>query len=302
MAEEHLNRFRRNVDLFRASPAQKLARMPLRLLYTKFLEQAARTLRRPVTVTARTFWDGEMTVVFPEQVSVSIARYGVFEEGLTSILMQHLKPGMVFYDVGAHFGYFGLLALWLVGDAGQVHAFEPTPSTFEVLTKNLGGKPNVRLNNAAVFREESTLSLSDYGLTFAAHNTLGAGKLDEKTRTTLTPTQVAVRALPLDAYVRAGGAKPDFVKVDAEGAELDILKGMGGLLNEDGPAISLEVGDPGAPGGSRDVLEYLTSRGYRPYEYRDGSIVPHQPRERYEYDNLLFKPVKSRADAADGGR
>ena len=293
MADEHLNRFRRNVRLFHASPAQKLARMPLRMLYTKFLEQAARGLKRPVTVTAKTFWDGEMTVVFPEQISVSIARYGVFEEGLTSMLMKELRPGMVFYDVGAHFGYFGLLALWLVGDGGQVHSFEPTPSTFEVLTKNLGGKPNVKLNNAAVFREESTLSLSDYGLTFAAHNTLGAGKLDEQTKATLAPKQVSVRSLALDDYVRAGAPRPDFVKVDAEGAELDILKGMGGLLNENGPAISLEVGDPGAPGGSRDVLEYLTSKGYRPFEYRDGAIVPHQPKDRYAYDNLLFKPIKS---------
>ena len=295
MADEHLTRFRRNVELFKASPAQKLARMPLRLLYTKFLEHTSRRLKRPVTVTARTFWDGEMTVVFPEQVSVSIARYGVFEEGLSSMLMQYLKPGMVFFDVGAHFGYFGLLALWLVGDTGQVHSFEPTPSTFEVLKQNLGGKPNVRLNNLAVFREESTLALSDYGLTYAAHNTLGAGKLDEQTKATLTPKQVTVRAVSLDDYVRSAGVKPDFMKVDAEGAELDILKGAGSLLNPDGPAISLEVGDPNSsgPGGSRDVLEYLTAKGYQPFEYRDGAIVPHTLKERYEYDNLLFKPIKA---------
>jgi FkbM family methyltransferase len=292
MGEEHLERFRRGVELHRASKGEKLRRMPGRLLYTKLLEQYARRLGKSVQITTKTFWDGRMVVVFPEQVSVAIARYGVFEEGLTRMVMDCLKPGMTFFDVGAHFGYFSLLAEWLVGPTGQVHSFEPTPSTFGVLTANLGGKPHVRLNNLALFCEESSLSLSDYGITYAAHNTLGAGKLDSETKAKLKPTPVTVRATSMDRYVAETGAKPDFIKIDAEGAELDILKGMERVLAEARPAVSLEVGDPdGAGTGSRELLEYLAAKGYTPYEFRDGQIVPHRMHERYEYDNVLFKPT-----------
>lgn len=295
MADEHLERFRHGVEMHRASKAEKLRRMPGRLLYTKLLEHYARRLGRSVRVTTKTFWDGRMTVVFPEQVSVAIARYGVFEEGLTRMVMDTLKPGMVFFDVGAHFGYFSLLAEWLVGETGQVHSFEPTPSTFGLLTTNLGSRRNVRLNNVALFREESTLSLSDYGLRYAAFNTLTGGKLDDATKARLAPTQVTVRATSLDRYMADTGVKPDFVKIDAEGAELDILKGMGRVLAEARPAISLEVGDPEGTGagGSREVLDYLASKGYTPYEFRDGQVVPHRLTERYVYDNVLFKPNAS---------
>lgn len=293
MGEDHLARFRRGVELHNASKGQKLRRMPGRLLYTKLLEQSARRLGTSVRVTARTFWDDRMTVVFPEKVSVSIARYGVFEEGLSSIVMEALKPGMVFFDVGAHFGYFSLLAAWLVGETGRVDAFEPTPSTFEILTANLGGRPNVKLNNLALFREESTLSLADYGITYAAHNTLGEGKLDSGTKAKLTPRQVTVRATSLDRYVSDTGVRPGFVKIDAEGAELEILKGMERVLAEARPAVTLEVGDAAdaAGSGSRQLVDYLAARGYGPYEFRDGKVVPHRPVERYQYDNLLFKPA-----------
>ena len=292
VADEHLERFRHGVEMHRAAPAEKLRRMPGRLLYTKLLEHSARRLGRSVRVTTKTFWGGRMTVVFPEQVSVAIARYGVFEEGLTAMVMQYLKPGMTFFDVGAHFGYFSLLAAWLVGDAGQVHSFEPTPSTFEVLSANLGGRSNVKLNNMALFREESSLALADYGITYAAYNTLGGGKLDAATKARLSPRQVTVRATSLDRYAAETGAKPGFVKIDAEGAELDILKGMERVLAEARPAVSLEVGDPGGgdAGGSRGVLEYLASKGYTPFEFRDGKVVPHRLTDRYEYDNVLFLP------------
>lgn len=266
--------------------------MPGRLLYTKLLEHSTRRLGRPVRVTTKTFWDGRMTVVFPERVSVAIARYGVYEEGLTGMVMDHLKPGMVFFDVGAHFGYFSLLAAWLVGTTGQVHSFEPTPSTFDVLSGNLGGRTNVRLNNLALFREESSLTLSDYGVRYAAFNTLGGGKLDDATKAGLSPKQVTVRATSLDRYCVEANVKPDFIKIDAEGAELDILKGMDRVLAEMRPAISLEVGDPedGSQGSSRMVLDYLTSKGYAPFEYREGKTAPHTLKERYGYDNLVFKP------------
>lgn len=290
ITQDQLRRFERGVSLLSASPAQKLLRMPLRLAWTKLLERMA--LGRARRVVTRTFWDAPMTVVFPEKVSVSIARYGFFEEGLTRIVTACLKPGMVFFDVGSHFGYFSLLAVRLVGPAGQVHAMEPTPSTFDIVRQNLSAYPNATAHNLAAFAEEGSLALTDYGLEYSAYNTVGSGKLSAAATSRLSPSKHTVRATSLDRFVEETGARPDFVKIDAEGAELDILRGMGVTLAEVRPFISLEVGDANsdAPSSSRKSLEFLVEQGYRPMEVREGRIVPHALRERYAYDNILFVP------------
>lgn len=60
--------------------------------------------------------------------------------------------------------------------------------------------------------------------------------------------------------------------------------------DRDHPAISVEVGDMDIDGvpSSRDIVLYLINKGYQPYEHIDGSIVRHQPKDRYEYGDLLF--------------
>ena len=87
----------------------------------------------PVKCKVRTFWGDVMTVVLPECVSQGIARESYYEPLETVVLMQLVAPGSVFFDIGAHMGYFTLLASRLVGETGRVHAFEPTPQTYSVL-------------------------------------------------------------------------------------------------------------------------------------------------------------------------
>ena len=293
-AMDTMSEFRRCVATFMAPSSQKVWRMPYRLARTKGIEKLCGLLGTHRKVQVDTFWGGRMTVVFPESVSVSIARYRFFEEGLTYTLLQYMKPGMVFFDVGSHFGYFSLLAGWLAGPRGQVHAFEPTPSTYRVLSENLAGKSSMRANNLAVSSSESTLQLTDYGLALSAYNTVKEGKLGPQTAGRLTPVKHAVQAIPLDDYVARTGVAPHFIKVDAEGAELDILRGMPHTLATARPAVSLEVGDKGADDGmssSRQALLHLIAAGYQPWEYADGRLIQHEVRDRYGYDNILLLPV-----------
>ena len=66
-------------------------------------------------------------------VSRKIREEGIWEPYETSLLLQLLKPGHVFVDVGANIGYFSLLAASLVGETGAVFAFEPDPQNFTLL-------------------------------------------------------------------------------------------------------------------------------------------------------------------------
>jgi FkbM family methyltransferase len=269
----------------------KLRHGHIKLVYSKLLELSLRGLGLSVERKVRLVWGEEMTVVYPEIASLGIARYGFFGEGLTRMLLTHLKPGMTFLDVGAQLGYFTLLAAWLVDDTGQVHSFEPTPRTFELLRLNAGTKCNVRLNRVAVTSRPGIAILNDYGSRFGAFNSMYEAKLPKQMRP-VKPTGFQVPAISLDEYVAQENLTPNFVKIDAESADYEILTGMEETLNRCRPLISVEVGDMDIDGvpPSKDIVLFLTERGYQSYEYSSGSIVKHLPKERYEHGDILFLP------------
>lgn len=288
-----------SVSLMYASGAVKVARRPLRMLGSKLLERRAHANGGVYPVTARTFWGATFHSIIPEGVSTTIYRYGFFEEELTRAFIDLLKPGMTFFDVGSHFGYFSLLAADLVGPAGKVHAFDPTPSTYEMLRKNVGHLPNVTTINAAGFSREAKLDFTDFGLEYSAYNSLsqggGGGKISfDKSKPQPTPRHFQVDALTIDGYIDRTGVKPNMLKIDAEGAELEILKGMERTLREVKPVVTLEMGDVGAAKGtrtSRNVVDHILARGYQGFEYKGNKRVPHTPLETYPYTNLVFMPA-----------
>ena len=91
------------------------------------------TLRIPGMQTAL-----QMYVHGPEDKHVSrkIREQGLWEPFETSLIVSRLNTGDVFVDVGANIGYFTLIAASLVGDQGQVYAFEPDPENYRLLEKN----------------------------------------------------------------------------------------------------------------------------------------------------------------------
>lgn len=284
----------RRIGLWGQSALTKLSGRPVVMLRSKLIERRCRASGKIAPVTATTFWGEPMHVVFPDRVSMAIYRYGLFEPELTRAFVHYLKPGQTFFDVGSHFGFFSLLAAHLVGPSGRVVAFEPTPSTFEMVSKNLAGRPNARVVNVAAFREDTTLSFHDWGLELSGFNSIYGGKMteDERRRANIKPITVQARAL--DSWVAETGIAPDFLKIDTEGAEPDVLAGMDRILREKRPILTLEVGDtPGAPPeikSSRSVVDTVLSKGYRAFEFIGSSPVPHTPRDRYEYTNIIFVP------------
>jgi FkbM family methyltransferase len=291
MSKIDLNKIEKSVVLSRGTRIQRLSKAPRKILYSKILELFALLFGKPIRVKARTFWGEDMLVVIPEVVSLNIYRYGFFEEGLTRMLFEHLKPGMTFFDIGAHFGYFSLLASYLVGDKGQVHVFEPTPSTFDILRTNVSNKNNVFLNNNAVFSRGEIVSINDYGVKYSAFNSIYNGNLSLDIIEKIGAKRYQVEAFSVDEYVGGRGVAPDFVKIDAESAEYEILQGMEMTIDEYRPKISLEVGDMNVRDAtsSKKLINFLINKGYKPYEYKEGKTELHLLKTvPYQYDNILF--------------
>ena len=292
LAGELDERFLAGFSVHRGSRFSKLRHGNVKLAYSKLLELALKALSKSATRKVRLVWGDEMTVVYPEIASLGIARYGFFGEGLTRMLLIHLKPGMTFFDVGAQLGYFTLLAAWLVGESGHVHSFEPTPSTFALLELNARSKPNIHLNRVAVASGSGTAVFNDYGPSFSAFNSIYDAKLPEQAGPA-DPDRFEIETISIDQYLAETDVVPDFVKIDAENADYDILTGMEETLKKHQPVMSVEVGDMDIAGvpPSRDIVRLLVDYGYQPYEHRDGHILTHEPQEQYEHGDLLFLPA-----------
>jgi len=263
---------------------RKLMSSPMIGIATWLIESNRRTLRLKTS----TFWGDKIGVVIPESGSVSIANSGVLEPPLTKLMLQYIQNEMTTLDIGAHFGYYTLLMSHLVGPAGQVHAFEPTPSTFSVLLSNVRNLPNVVANRVACSSKRGTAFLSEYGFKFSGFNTLAKPRMKELGR----GKPVEVQTLRVDDYVTSRGIKPDFIKIDAEGTEGEILNGMENVIRSFHPMISLEVGDfvtDAIP--SRELIEHLLAMNYVAFEYRNGVIAHHRARRTYGYDNILLVPT-----------
>lgn len=273
----------------------RVLRHPLRLGYpTPSRLQKWKETGHSVQATARTPWGQRLMVTLPDDVSVSLRWNGFFEYDLSAFYLRFLKHGMTFVDVGAHVGYFSTLAGHSVGHTGRVIAFEPTPSTYQVLRTNVGGLKNITAVNSAVWSEPSTIQLRDYGPCFSAYNSVFAPRLPDEVASDLRKRIHEVPAVRLDDYADDHGVTPDVVKIDVESAEMQVLHGMQRLLADARPVVSVEVGDMGLPGvpPSREVIETVLSFRYQAFELHDGRLRPHELRSEYSYDNIVFVPAE----------
>ena len=161
---------------------------------------------------------------------------GSGERQVQAVLLKHLRPGMVFYDLGANIGFFSLLAARLVGDTGRVVAFEADPE----LTQRL--RQNIKRNAfASVSVEQKAVWSTSGGVLFARADIsqtpdLGVGHVTDSP----AAGSVSIASVSLDDYTRTA-PRPDFIKCDVEGSELEVFRGAHQLLRSKRPAVLCEI-------------------------------------------------------------
>jgi FkbM family methyltransferase len=188
-----------------------------------------------------------------------IEQDGVWAPEQTRLVREYLRPGMRFVDVGAHVGYFSVLAGKLVGPTGLVFAFEPHPRNFELLLANVwrNGLSNVLCFPWAVSDSSTFATLHEAEGNSGDHRLYAS---DDDLRATLEVRQVA-----LDAFA-ALQPPVDFVKLDVQGAEEAAFRGMEQLLAASPDVtIALEYWPYGMERFGSDVgqvLPYFRRLGY----------------------------------------
>jgi FkbM family methyltransferase len=269
---------------------RRLASDPWRAVSAEFHRSLPWRQRRLTTV--RLFTGQDLTIAVHGPVGP--LKYGFWDPDLTDALLALIQPGAVVADVGAHYGYYSVLVSELVGPSGLVHAFEPTPQSFQVLEQNSRRFANIRANNVAVYSREAHLELLDFGSERSGLNTL-TGSPRSSGLDADRGQAIVVRATTLDNYFESVGVWPDFVKIDAESSEMHVLKGMSRILTQDSPLMLIEVGDfDNEAARSVELIRYVEAFGYSPFDWAAGRLRPHSLRALYGAgDDPRIQPART---------
>lgn len=178
---------------------------------------------------------------------------GHAEEAVQKILIERLRPGMIFYDLGANIGLFSLLAARAVAPGGSVFSFEPDPEIATRLRRN-AAKNNFA--NIAVLEAGVWSSSADVNFVSADPNSpdRGTGRFVVGADRDATPR----KCVALDDFI-ADHPGPDAIKCDVEGAEVEVLRGAEKLIRSRRPCILAEMH---SDANARSCRDFLRRVGY----------------------------------------
>ena len=156
-----------------------------------------------------------------------------------------LGPGDRVIDVGGHIGYLSLYFSKLVGPSGHVYTLEPGANNLVYTRANLAGKNNVTLVEKGVGAENGQLTFhledhSGQGNSFLGDFLQWSGA-EEYQCCTIESYARSVDVVTLDALTAEKDFRPDFIKVDVEGFEWEVLQGAKNVLQTMRPKLMLEV-------------------------------------------------------------
>ena len=250
----------------------------------------------------------EEGLVVNESVGWTCFRERRWDPHVEACVRALLRPGQTAIDVGANIGYFTAVLAQCVGPGGQVWSFEPVPETYELLTlcKALNDFTQVTPMRAALGAANGSAEIT-YD---RRHSGIA----------TMHPEQVSgdrhrVELRSLDALVSAGEVpgRPDLIKVDVEGHELDVLRGARETIAHASPTIVFELNERTARAAAWTLSELaellLSLEDYSFFLIDDGGTRPLDP-FTFELDrndaldphvDVLAQPKGARA-SSDGFR
>lgn len=238
------------------------------------------------------FFGRRLTLPIDDIGSHVLSLYGIIPHGserkLTEWMMNNLEKTDVFYDVGAHLGFYTALA----GEMSEVHSFEANTKLCKYLRKNF---KNITCKAVTSSSEE----VDFYDATQTSDSS-------ESSRFNISGVHLRVPAITLDEYVQRGNRPPTVIKFDIEGGEYDAIMGASALIQKYKPRIILEVwgGEMGRK-YSDNAVKKLYEFGYEAFSFeRDGTLSqisipdpvgsindgPHNPRDNFMF---VYKEIAS---------
>jgi FkbM family methyltransferase len=220
--------------------------------------------------------------------------YSGFEEKESSFIIKLIKPDDIFFDIGSNIGIHSFYAAKALKNTGAIYAFEPTLTTYNRLVENID------LNNWASIIHPYNIGLSNKTEKLVFHTSTDGydawNSFADLEHVTLN-NQIEVNVTSFDEFIKENTIpynKISLIKIDVEGWELMVLKGVESLFLNDGfnASFLVEFTEENAfrAGYScRDLFSYMTERGYMWFDYdiETNTLKGVQLKAYYPYENLI---------------
>lgn len=214
----------------RCSKFERLMRAPLRYpMLMGFNKVLYPLLKKGIFVNAKTFFGIPIKTLLPAGTDILLngIKSHDSEIRLTKFLTRHLHDGDTFIDVGAHYGYYALLGSVMTGPQGHVFAIEASAHSFGILKENTDAITNILTYHNAAGESPGEVVFYEYPGPLAEYNTIVKGAYEnkawiKKVKQTINRVQTVV----LDDLIASNQVAKAVIKIDVEGGELAVIKGL----------------------------------------------------------------------------
>jgi FkbM family methyltransferase len=270
--------------LANASKMQRLLHNPWRYTWSQFF----RTVIFPFTQKgvirkAQTFTGHPLSILLPSGLDIFLTggKTHDSEIRLARFIIYHYKAvsqqptaiSSTFIDIGAHVGYYSLIASVLLEKKGQILTFEAAKGTFDVLKENLKPFSNINTFHNAVTDVETDLTFFEFPFSHSEYNTLHNAQFEnEAWYKKFKPEKIIVKGITLDSIVKKFDLKNPLIKIDTEGAEAQVIKGGLNTFKTQNPVIIMEFLTKNNE-GHKEAYNILTSLNYQPYTINQSGLL-----------------------------
>ncbi|MFL2678887.1 MAG: FkbM family methyltransferase [Alphaproteobacteria bacterium] len=222
---------------------------------------------------------------FDEFIGLAIREYGEFSELELNIILKFINEGNIVFDVGANIGCFSVPLAKKVGSNGKVYSFEPQPFINKLLKKNIQSNnlDNVKIMKEGLGLKQQILELDDIDYSTIG-NFGGVGLKTENNSFTKMKSQRKhkVKVIKLDEFLDI--KKCDFLKIDAENMDLEVLRGGKKFLQKFRPILWVE----NLKQYPNKVNKFLIENKYKPFW---ATTMLYNPDNYFINDNNYFLNV-----------
>lgn len=292
-------------QLAQASKFKRLLHHPLRYISAQFFRTITFPLTKKGTLrTAQTFMNYPLSILLPSGMDIYLTggKAHDSEIRLARFLILFFKKNaynkeISFVDIGAHVGYFSLLASFLISKNAKVYSFEAAKGTFDLLKKNLENRSNIQVFHNALTDSEMDLTFYEFPVLYSEYNTLHVAQFEnEKWFKKFQPLKNIVKGITLDAVFEKFALKNAVIKIDTEGAEAQVIAGAMAVLAYKNPVIIMEfLTDTNKNEGHYQAFKRLREAGFNAYFIeKNGDLSALNDIEMYfsgkklESDNFVF--------------
>lgn len=257
---------------------QRLAARPKEYLSAIFYRKLLYPiLKKPSNVKRTTIFGSEIAIPLPVSTDIYLAGAKTHDSEirLARFLIRYLKSDQQYLDIGAHIGFFSMLAAELSGKNGKIISVEPSATIYEYLKTNVSPYSHAKPVQALISEQSGPTSFFEFDTLYSEYNTLLPDQYNNSDwYASRAPQKTSREAYTIEDLCKKFEISPDIIKIDVEGAEYQVVS----TLKDTSlcPVIIMEYILQDDKDMTHDLaLDHLKSIGYKVKRIdQHGNLVP----------------------------